>query len=71
MALTVDQLQAQRDELLTTLNGTRSVEVSGRSVTYEGPSEVREALREIDAQIARLTSLQSSRVFVIQSNRGI
>ena len=69
--MTLSELQVQRDNLFSTLNGVRSVTVEGRSILYEGPSEVREALRELDAQIARLNAPNQQRIFTIQSNRGI
>ena len=69
--MTLSELQEQREQLLKRLTGTRSVTVEGRSVTYDGPSEVVHALREFDKQIASATTPNESRVFTIQSNRGI
>lgn len=67
----LSELQAKRDKILSAMTGARSVTVEGRSITNHTPAELQSALQQIDAEIARLQNPQSSRVFVIQSDRGI
>ena len=58
MALTLDQLQALRDQLLTTQGrGVVETVVDGMTVRYS-PSgkDIRERLAHIDAEIAKLTA---------------
>jgi len=70
MALTLEQLQAQRDELIADMSKPSRIEFSDRGVTNRPQGELDAALQRIDAEIAKLQSPQS-RQFVIQTSRGI
>ena len=61
------ELQAKRAEVVKSIGLTR-VQFGERSIEY---SQQREALELIDSEIAKLQSPGESRVFTIQTNRGI
>jgi 5-enolpyruvylshikimate-3-phosphate synthase len=69
MAVTLDQLQAQRDAIIGEM-GQPNVQFAERALTRRPQAELEAALRKIDAEIARLQSSQST-VFTIQTSRGI
>lgn len=69
MALTLDQLQAQRDAIVAEM-GQPNVQFAERALTRRPQSELDAALRKIDAEIAKLQSPQNT-VFTIQTSRGI
>jgi hypothetical protein len=71
MALTLDQLQAERDALLEIIGkGIRRIQFSDRLLEYETQAEMEAAVQRIDREIAALQS-PKSRQFTIQTNRGI
>jgi hypothetical protein len=70
MAITLEQLQAQRDKILDEMGNPSHVQFESQSVTYRPQDELEAALRRVDAEIAKLQSPQS-RQFTIQSLRGI
>lgn len=69
MALTLDQLQAQREAIVAEM-GQPDVQFEGRAIKRRAQPELDAALRKIDAEIAKLQSSQST-VFTIQTSRGI
>jgi 5-enolpyruvylshikimate-3-phosphate synthase len=69
MALTLDQLKAQRDAIIGEM-GQANVQFAERAITRRPQAELESALRKIDAEIARLQSSQTT-VFTIQTSRGI
>lgn len=69
MAVTLDQLQTQRDAIIGEM-GQPNVQFAERALTRRPQAELEAALRKIDAEIARLQSSQST-VFTIQTSRGI
>ncbi len=66
MAVTLEQLQQQRDELVARI-GVSRLQFGDRAVEY---SRAQEALALIDAEIAKL-SPPSSNVFTITTGRGL
>jgi hypothetical protein len=69
MALTLEQLQAQRDSILSEM-GQPDVQFADRSVKRRPQSELKDALARVDAELAKLQGSQST-VFTITSNRGL
>ena len=70
MALTLEQLQAQREKILTDMGNTAQVQFGDRSVTHRPQAEMDAALQRVDAEIAKLQSPQS-RQFTVQTSRGL
>lgn len=71
MALTLEQLQEERDALLEQMGkGYNRIQFQDRALDYRPQAELEEALKRIDREIAALQSPQS-RQFTIQTNRGI
>jgi hypothetical protein len=70
MALTLEQLQEQRDKILEEMGRPINVQFSDRSVTYRAQEDLDGALKRVDAEIARLQSPQAKQ-FTIQTKRGI
>lgn len=66
MALTLEQLQQQRDTIVANIGIARQ-QFGERSIEY---SRAQDALAAIDAEIARL-SPASSTVFMITTSRGL
>ena len=69
MAVTLDQLQAQRDAIIGEM-GQPNVQFGERALTRRPQAELDAALRKIDAEIAKLQSPQNT-MFTIHSSRGI
>jgi len=71
MALTLGQLQAERDKILDAMAQPITVQFSDRrSVTFRAQADLDAALKRVDAEIARLQSPQS-RQFTIRTSRGL
>ncbi|MCX6619990.1 MAG: hypothetical protein NTY38_02700 [Acidobacteria bacterium] len=70
MALTVGQLQTQRDAILDEMGKASHVEYGERRITRRPQDELDAALMRIDSEIAALQSLRA-RLFTIQTSRGI
>ena len=72
MALTLDQLQKQRDDVIADMGkGESRVEFEGRGLTYRTQAESEAALQRIDAEIAKLQSPSQSRQFTVKTSRGL
>jgi hypothetical protein len=69
MALTLQQLQAARDALVTSLGAPAEVHFSDHSVRNRSIAEIRAAISEVDDQIALLGGA-ASRVSLAQHKRG-
>jgi 5-enolpyruvylshikimate-3-phosphate synthase len=69
MALTLAQLQAQRDEILSEMGGAQAVTFGDKSVTRRPQQDLDAALARVDAEIASLSP--QSRQFKIQTSRGL
>lgn len=70
MALTLDQLQAERDKAVMAMASPENVAFNGRSVTNRSQRDLLATIYRLDAEIARLQPSQGG-PFVIQSKRGI
>lgn len=70
MALTVQDLQSERDKILAQMGNPSQVSFEGRSLTYRPQVDLEAALKRVDAELAAMQA-PSSRQFVIQTNRGI
>lgn len=71
MALTLEQLQAQRDKILGEMGHASRVETpDGGAITCRPQAELDAALQRIDAEIATLQAPQS-RQFTIKTGRGL
>ena len=72
MAQTLEQLQAQRDSLLRAIaNGLDSITKGATSMRWKSGADMQLALNRIDSEIAAISGGVPSRVFTIQTNRGI
>ena len=72
MALTLDQSykQAARDTLISDMGlGYNHVQFQDKNLTYRPQVELEAALRQVDAEIARLQN-PAGRQFTVQTNRG-
>jgi hypothetical protein len=67
MALTLEQLQAKRDEIIQALEIAR-IQFTDRSLDYV--ADKRRSLELIDAEIAKLQAPQN-KVFTISTSRGL
>ena len=70
MALTLEQLQAQREKILCDMGNTAQVQFGDMSVTHRPQAEMDAALQRIDAEIAALQSPQSKQ-FTVKTSRGL
>lgn len=71
MALTLSQLQAQRDALVSRLNGiSRTKGPDGREIEYSSIGDISKAIAAIDAEILNAGGARSSRVSYAQHSRG-
>jgi hypothetical protein len=69
--MTLEELQAKRDELLAALaNPTRVTQFESRRVEKHELSEMRAALAELDRQIGAMQA-DGARKFVLTTNRGL
>lgn len=69
---TVEQLQAQRDELVKLRSGgARSVAHGDKRADFRSLDEINEAIRMLDADIATLQGRRRSRVIKTYSTRGL
>ncbi|MEZ5398617.1 MAG: hypothetical protein R2729_03045 [Bryobacteraceae bacterium] len=67
MALTLSELQARRDDIVKSAGITKQT-FGDRSVEY---GDAVRALAVIDREIATLSAPQESRVFTVQTKRGL
>jgi high-affinity nickel permease len=65
--MTLAELQAKREEVLQSL-GIARITFGERSIEYARQAD---ALAAIDREIARLAQPEQTRVFTIQSKRGL
>jgi hypothetical protein len=72
MALTLQQLEAQRDKILLEMGGPQRADgPSGMGVTFRPQAELESALDRVNAEIAKLQAQPAGTTFTITSNRGI
>jgi len=69
MALTLEQLHAQRDAILTKMGGHQTVTEGDRSVTHRPQADLEAALQRVSAEIAKLSP--QTKTFTIQTSRGL
>lgn len=70
MALTLEQLQAQRDKIITEMSRPIEVQMGDRLIRHRPQPDLESALRAVDAEIAALGSAPS-RQFTIKTSRGL
>ena len=70
MALTLEQLQAQREKILGEMGGLQSLAFGDKNITYRPQQDLDAALARVDAEIAKLQSPQN-RQFTITTSRGL
>jgi hypothetical protein len=51
--MTLQELEAQREALLAALSAPDSVSFGDRSMRYRSPEQIRAALQQVDAEIAK------------------
>jgi ribosomal protein L9 len=69
--MTVSELQAKREEILESIsNPVEDMRFAERSVRYRSMEQLKESLREIDAEIAKALGSEG-RLFTLQTKRGI
>lgn len=71
MAITVTQLQAQRDALVARLNGiSRAKGPDGREIEYRSITEISKAIAVIDEEIGKASGARANRTAYAQHSRG-
>lgn len=70
--MTLEALQAQRETLLRAMgSGLDTISHADSNLRWKSAADMQTALNRIDSEIAALTGGTPSRVFTIQTNRGI
>ena len=71
MALTVEQLQAKRDALVSRIaDGTKSQSIGDKSITYSDITELQKSLAILDSEIAAASTTRTNRCVLIQYSNG-
>ena len=70
MPRTVEELQAQRDQILAGMSEISHVQGPTAAVSFKSQADMELLLKRLDAEIAALQGTQS-RQFTIQTNRGL
>lgn len=70
MALTLEQLRAERDKAILAMASPERVEFKDRSTTNRSQRDLQATINRLDVEISSLQSPQG-RTFVIQTKRGI
>ena len=73
--MTLQELEAQREALLAELSAPDSVTFGDRSMRHRSPEQIRTALQQVDAEIARAkaaanTAAPRSRVIRVYTEKG-
>lgn len=58
--MTLAELEAQREALLVALSAPDSVTFGDRSMRHRSPEQIRTALQQVDAEIARMRAADSA-----------
>ena len=70
--MTLEQLQAKRESLIGALAAPKEVQLPDGSRVVQGDTAgLQAAIAAIDTEIARLQAPGASRVFTVQSSRGL
>jgi hypothetical protein len=57
--MTLQELEAQREALLAALSAPDSVSFGDRSMRHRSPEQIRTALQQVDAEIAKVKAADS------------
>jgi hypothetical protein len=73
--MTLQELEAQREALLAALSAPDSVTFGDRSMRHRSPEQIRTALQQVDAEIAKAkaaadTTAPRSRVIRVHTGKG-
>jgi hypothetical protein len=73
--MTLQELEAQREALLAALSAPDSVSFGDRSLRHRSPEQIRAALQQLDAEIAKVKAAEStaaprSRVIRVYTEKG-
>ena len=71
MARTLVELQTARDSIIQQMSMPDSLSFGDRAVRSKPQADLEAALIKIDSEIAALTGGAPSRVFTVQTNRGL
>lgn len=58
--MTLQELEAQREALLAALSAPDSVSFGDRSMRHRSPEQIRTALQQVDAEIAKAKAAESA-----------
>ena len=58
--MTLQELEAQREALLAALSAPDSVSFGDRSMRHRSPEQIRTALQQVDAEIAKAKAAENS-----------
>ena len=68
--MTLAELVAQREALLAALSAPDSVSFGDRSMRQRSPEQIRTALQQVDAEIAKAKAAPRSRVIRVYTEKG-
>jgi hypothetical protein len=73
--MTLPELEAQREALLAALSAPDSVSFGDRSMRHRSPEQIRTALQQVDAEIAKAKAAEDSaaprsRVIRVHTGKG-
>ena len=68
---TLDQLQAQRNEILKGMSSPAEIHFAERGITNRPQGDHEQALQRIDAEIARAQGTANGSVFQVTTGRGL
>lgn len=72
MAMTIDELEAQRDAIRRAIrSGARMVRHGEKIVEYRSVAELQAALDDVQAQITEVTGTRRGRVRYMKTSKGI
>ena len=58
--MTLQDLEAQREALVAALSAPDSITFGDRSLRHRSPEQIRTALQQVDAEIARMKTAESA-----------
>jgi 5-enolpyruvylshikimate-3-phosphate synthase len=58
--MTLQELETQREALLAALSAPESVTFGDRSMRHRSPDQIRTALQQVDAEIAKMKAAESA-----------
>lgn len=69
--MTLEQLQAEREKLVTALSQPEQIQHGDRAMRNRRPEEIRAAIAQIDAEIAARQASPRCRQVRLSSNKGL